>query len=185
MVKSLFSRGKLSFGRIVKKQDYYDSTRYLCTWFLSLCGCNYLIAEHVPLACFYDTVFQDSSGSRFTGEWWNGLYTCYGKFILADDWQCEGEWQDGAEYGPGTVIYPGGGKYFGEWQEGVRHEKGLEKNSFFSLYVHELVFIFCQECFFSISGDRELLVGFFQGYHCSGTGFDPAFHFFVGFCVHL
>jgi len=71
-----------------------------------------------------------SDGSRYEGNWKNGVFNGQGTLTLTDHWKYEGEWKDGERDGRGTMIEIDGGKYVGEWKEGVRHGKGVEKNFF-------------------------------------------------------
>ncbi|CAJ1372237.1 unnamed protein product [Effrenium voratum] len=69
-------------------------------------------------------VFPD--GSRYEGQWKDGLKHGKGRFIYPDGDVYDGEWSDGKAHGHGTYTSKQS-KYVGEWQSDLKHGQAVEE----------------------------------------------------------
>eukprot|EP00438_Fugacium_kawagutii_P033875 Skav201120 [mRNA] locus=scaffold185:476810:491022:- [translate_table: standard] len=69
-------------------------------------------------------VFPD--GSRYEGQWKDGLKHGKGRFIYPDGDVYDGEWQDGKAHGHGTYTSKQS-KYVGDWQSDLKHGQAVEE----------------------------------------------------------
>jgi hypothetical protein len=67
-------------------------------------------------------VFSD--GSKFLGEWKDGLRHGQGKYTYHNGDKYEGEYKDGIQNGQGTLTRSNGEKYVGEWKKGENYGQG-------------------------------------------------------------
>ena len=82
-------------------------------------------------------VFSD--GSKFLGEWKDGLYIGQGTYTWTNGDKYEGEYKDGIQNGQGTLTRPNGGKYVGEWRNGKNYGQGTYTWKNGEKYVGEIV----------------------------------------------
>lgn len=61
--------------------------------------------------------FED--GSRYEGEYCNGLFDGQGRMAYSDDSIYEGSWKEGKQHGAGTMITSSGDIYTGYWEDGM------------------------------------------------------------------
>eukprot|EP00435_Cladocopium_sp_Y103_P054131 s614_g17.t1 len=71
-------------------------------------------------------VFPD--GSRYEGQWKDGLKHGKGRFIYPDGDVYDGEWQDGKAHGHGTYTSKQS-KYVGDWQSDLKHGQAWDDTS--------------------------------------------------------
>lgn len=76
-------------------------------------------------------VFPD--GSRYEGQWKDGLKHGKGRFIYPDGDVYDGEWQDGKAHGHGTYTSKQS-KYVGDWQSDLKHGQAVEEGDDTSKY---------------------------------------------------
>eukprot|EP00913_Durusdinium_trenchii_P025110 g23570.t1 len=69
-------------------------------------------------------VFPD--GSRYEGQWKDGLKHGKGRFTYPDGDVYDGVWQDGKAHGHGTYTSKQS-KYVGDWQSDLKHGQAVEE----------------------------------------------------------
>ena len=65
------------------------------------------------------------SGSRYVGDFVNGLYEGQGEYSYSDGEGYVGEFLDGKFHGQGTYKYVNGDKYVGEFKLGKKSGRGV------------------------------------------------------------
>ena len=63
-------------------------------------------------------------GSKYVGEWKDGIWHGQGTATLASGSKYVGDWKDGKTHGQGTYTFANGDKYVGEWKDDKRHGQG-------------------------------------------------------------
>jgi len=67
--------------------------------------------------------FEFPNGSKYMGDWIQGIREGYGVLIEKTQNRYEGEWKADKEHGEGIKIWKGGSRYEGEWADGKKHGK--------------------------------------------------------------
>lgn len=73
-------------------------------------------------------------GSRYEGEFQNGVFNGYGKLEGANGRSFEGEFKDDLPHGRGVLIYKDGSRYEGDMHRGDEHGRGILVNTDGSQY---------------------------------------------------
>ncbi|TVQ25527.1 MAG: hypothetical protein EA382_06810 [Spirochaetaceae bacterium] len=82
-------------------------------------------------------VFILENGSRYEGEFLEGIRTGQGKLIWADGREYTGEFMDNQPHGSGVLIQPDGSRYEGDFREGKLSGNGTLWFSDGRIYVGE------------------------------------------------
>lgn len=77
-----------------------------------------------------------ADGSKYDGEWRDGLPHGHGSFSRPNGFKYVGNWVQGKPHGTGEAIFPDGRKYVGEFRDGTQNGRGVSNNSFMILRLH-------------------------------------------------
>ena len=70
-------------------------------------------------------IFIDENGSRYIGDWWNGMRHGKGTCIYYDGKTYDGEGQLDKMDGKGELVYSSGERYVGDWVRGCQEGFGV------------------------------------------------------------
>ena len=70
-------------------------------------------------------IFEYKDGSRYEGQFKDGLIHGQGILEFANGDRYEGQWKDGKMHGQGILEFPSGNRYKGQWKDGKKHGRML------------------------------------------------------------
>lgn len=133
----------INVGRDIKDVFMFASIRknLILIYFLFvfiLFAPTILLAECISANCTNGYgIYVHPDGSRYDGEFRNGIYHGRGKWSGSDGSRYDGEFRDGKRNGTGTYVWDSGHKYTGEYANDKRNGNGTLTNPDGSIWAGE------------------------------------------------